>query len=110
MTELPLACSLDSDGAARQAERYAAIGASLSALERDGRRVIAVFGPDLDEQLLAEATAVERECCPFFSIEFDPSRRRLEIAVPDVAHEPALDAVQGALTRMGAWDGSTSST
>jgi hypothetical protein len=110
MTELPLACSLDSDGAVRQGERYAAVAASLTAIQRDGLRLIAEFGGDLDEPVLREAIDVERDCCPFFTIEFDPGRRQLELSVPDAAHEPALDAIQCALTRMGAWDGSTSST
>jgi hypothetical protein len=110
MTELPLACNLDTDGAVRQGQRYAAIGGSVAGVERDGLRLTAHFGEDLDERLLHEAIEVERGCCPFFAIAFDPHERRLELSVPDAAHEPALDAIQDALTRMGAWDGSTSST
>ena len=108
--DLPLACSLDADGGARQGERYAALGATLTSLERDGRRLTARFGPDLDEGLLSETLAIERDCCSFFAIEFDAGQRRLELAVPDSDHEPALDAIQGALTRIAPWEGSTSST
>ena len=110
MIELPLACSLDSEGAARQGERYAALGATLTSIERDGRRLSARFGPELDSRLLEETIAVERGCCSFFAIEFDPRERKLELSVPAAEYEPALDAIHGALTRMAPWVGSTSST
>jgi len=113
VTELPLAgsgCALDEEGAARQADRYAALGASLTGIERGDRRLVARFGADLDQGLLREALDIERGCCPFFSIAFDPRERRLELSVPDQHQAPALDALLSALTRMGAWDGSTRST
>ena len=99
--ELPLAgigCSLDGDGAAAQGRRYAALGAALAELERDDLRLTANFDETLDEALLEEAVAVERGCCSFFSIAFEPAERRLEVSVTDAGHAPALDAVHGALT------------
>ena len=100
-SELPLAgigCSLDGDGAAAQGRRYAELGSSLTQVERDQLRLTARFDASLDAALLDEAVAVERSCCSFFSIEFDPVERWLELSVPDAGHAPALDAVQSALT------------
>ena len=100
-SELPLApigCSLDGDGAAGQGRRYAALGASLAEVERHELRLSAQFEPGFDQALLAEAVAVERGCCSFFSIAFEPAERRLELSVPDSGHAPALDAIHAALT------------
>jgi hypothetical protein len=100
MKELPLSgigCSLDSDGAGRQGERYAALGQTVERLERDGLRLSARFGPDLDEPLLRETIEVERGCCSFFAIDYEPSARVLTLSVPDAAHAPALEAIEAAL-------------
>jgi hypothetical protein len=56
---------------------------------------------DLDEQvdteLVDETIAIERECCPFFTLDWEPERRRLTVAVSQAEHEPALDAIAFAL-------------
>jgi hypothetical protein len=45
--------------------------------------------------------AVERKCCPFFTLDWEPERRRLTVAVSQAEHEhehePAPDAVAFAL-------------
>jgi hypothetical protein len=44
-----------------------------------------------------ELVAVERECCPFFMIRWEPEPRRFSIAVRRPEEEPALEAVAYAL-------------
>jgi hypothetical protein len=44
-----------------------------------------------------ELVAVERRCCPFLDLRWDPNERRLSVAVSRAEHEPALDAITAAL-------------
>jgi hypothetical protein len=48
-------------------------------------------------ELVAETVAIERECCPFFTLTWEPNRRRLTISISQAEHEPALDAIAFAL-------------
>ncbi len=92
------ACELGRDGLRRQLDRYRHLGREAEAIERDGDSLTVHFHPTVDEALLAEAIAVERECCPFFTIRFDAVERRLSILVGESAQRPALDAIRYALT------------
>jgi SAM-dependent methyltransferase len=97
--ELPIAeCRLDLDGARSQRDRYRAIGAGITRLARQPRRLDAWLAPEADPALVAEAIEVERECCPFFEIAFDPAERRLSVGVADSSLESSLDAIGYALT------------
>jgi SAM-dependent methyltransferase len=96
--ELPIAeCRLDLDGSRAQRDRYRAIGAGIARLARQPNRLDAWLAPEADPGLVAEAINVERECCPFFEIAFDPAERRLSVGVTDPSQEPALDAISYAL-------------
>ena len=86
-------CALDSDGLRQQGGRLAALAPSVVATQRGAGRLEVTFAPDYDRELLEEALAVERECCPFFSLSLDESARRLTIAVSCADHEPALAAL-----------------
>lgn len=100
-SELPLApgfCALDADGFAAQRARYAEVAAGAVRVERNEDRVSAQLGDAVGDDVVAELIAVERECCPFFELEWDPGSRRLTVGVGDPAHRPALDAIQHALT------------
>ncbi len=98
-TPLPLAeCRLDFRGLRAQRERYRAIGRHLAGTERYPCRLEARFTPALDSALLREAIDVERGCCPFFEFRHEPAERRLSITVDDPARDPALDALEYALT------------
>jgi hypothetical protein len=98
-TPLPIAeCRLDLPGLHAQRERYRAIGRHLAGIERHPGRLEARFTPDLDTALVCEAIHVERGCCPFFEFRHEPAEHRLSITVDDPARDPALDAVQFALT------------
>jgi hypothetical protein len=48
--------------------------------------------------VVEQLVAVERECCPFFTIDWEPATRVLSFAVCDSEHEPALDAIEHALS------------
>lgn len=97
--ELPIAhCDLDPPGLDAQRERYRRLADSVIGLERRPGRLLAQFRPDVDRALVEETLAVESRCCPFFRLEFDPSARRLEIAVDRAEEDPALDALRFALS------------
>jgi hypothetical protein len=52
---------------------------------------------DVDAELVAHAVAIERQCCPFFALAWEPDRRRLTVSVARAEHEPAIDAIVVAL-------------
>jgi hypothetical protein len=99
MEPLPMApsCSLDEDGLRRQRERYAEAGRGARVVERTPRRVVVALATGADPGNVQRLLAVERECCPFFDLGWDPARRRLSVAVPEAGLEPALDAIVDAL-------------
>jgi hypothetical protein len=96
-----LDCDLDLDGARVQRDRYREIGLHAVGHERGARRLVVRFADGLDEDLLAEAIAVERECCPFFSLAYDAAQRELRVTVADPRHDPALDAIAESLGAAG---------
>jgi hypothetical protein len=99
MEPLPMApsCALDEDGLRLQLERYRRAGQGARLIERSQRRFVVELDERVDGQLIAEAVAVERECCPFFALDWQTARRRLIVSVSRVEHEPALDAMAFAL-------------
>jgi hypothetical protein len=93
--DLPLAeCRLDLPGLRAQRERYRRLAGSVQRLERRPGRLLVEFGADLDSALLDETLAVERECCPFFCLDFVPDERRLIAGVEHSHEEAALDALR----------------
>ena len=68
-------------------------------LERERGFLTVRFGSALDGALLEETIAVESECCPFFSFDYDPAQRLLRIGVQRDEQDPALDALAWALDR-----------
>ena len=101
--ELPLAdqpideCRLDLTGHHEQRERYRRLALALESTEREPQRLTARFSSALDQSLLAETLAIERECCEFFQIDYEPAERLLTVRVDDPRLDPALDALQYAL-------------
>ncbi len=91
----PLECHLDTDGLHRQGDRYRVLGRHATAVERAPRRLAIRFDAGMPEELLLEAVAVERDCCPFFDLR--PGARELVVTVADAEHDPALDAIRHAL-------------
>ncbi len=90
-------CALDEAGLRLQLERYRRAGEGARPIERTPSRVVVELDERADGKLIEEAVAIERECCPFFALDWEPVRRRLTVSVAHVAHEPALDAIAFAL-------------
>jgi arsenite methyltransferase len=92
-------CSLDAADRAAQLERYRALARHTAEVEHLPGRVIVRFFDDPPSELLERTLEVERGCCPFFDIEYEPVDRRLVIAVEDLDRAPDLDAIARALTQ-----------
>lgn len=99
MDYLPMAanCALDESGMRRQVARYRRAGQSARLVERSARMLVVDFDRRLEAELVTEAIAVERECCPFLAIDWQADRGRLTIAVSGPEHAPALEAIAFAL-------------
>lgn len=91
------ACELDAAGVREQGERYRRASRHAIDVSRSPRLLRARFSPELDEALLAETVAVERGCCSFLSIDYDPEAWTLSIGVDEDRLAPALDGIEAAL-------------
>jgi hypothetical protein len=90
-------CELDAAGLSAQRDRYRRLGRNALAIERRRRQLLVSFGADVDRALVEETIAIERRCCPFFRIMFDPEARLLLISVDRADEDPALGALRLAL-------------
>jgi hypothetical protein len=99
MEPLPMApsCALDETGLRSQLERYRQAGQSARVVDRARRRLVVDLDRRVDPELVQELIAIERECCPFFTLGWEADRRRLTVSVSHAEHEPALDAIAFAL-------------
>lgn len=88
-------CSLDTDGRAAQLARYAGLAPSVRSASRESMSLEVSFEPGYDRALLEELVAVERECCPFLTIEVGVARLRISVAQHD--DSPMLDVFTEAL-------------
>jgi hypothetical protein len=90
-------CSLDRQGMEAQRDRYATIGRSALDFERSPNSLVVALSPSVDRSLIEETLRIERDCCPFFVLDFDPDRHRLTIGVDSQDMAPALGAISDAL-------------
>jgi hypothetical protein len=90
-------CALDEAGLRAQYERYRRAGAGARVVERTPQRIVAELDRHVDTRLVEETLAIERDCCPFYELGWDPSRQRLSVSVSQPEHAPALDAIAFAL-------------
>lgn len=96
---LPMAqCALDRPGLQSQLARYGELSRQVERVKRWPGLLEVDFRPQVDADLLSEAIAVERECCPFFELSYDALARRLSITVENSCHDAALDGLRFALT------------
>jgi arsenite methyltransferase len=93
------ACALDVAERAAQLERYRALGRHAAEVEHEPGCVVVRFFDDPPTSLLERTVEVERGCCPFFDIQYEPVGRCLVIAVEDPDRGGDLDAIAHALAR-----------
>jgi hypothetical protein len=101
---VPVSCSLDAPGLSGQRERYRLVGQGASVIEWDRRRLVIRVRDEVSDVVVQELLAVERGCCPFFELDWNPGQRHLRIAVSASDHEPALEAIGYALGLAGSPD------
>jgi hypothetical protein len=92
------ACRLDRAGLRDQFERYRQISGHVEAVEREPGRLVVRFAPDLPRERLEVALEVERGCCPFLGIDYDPTGLRLVVTVERAAQDSMLAALANALS------------
>ncbi len=99
MDPLPVAesCDLDEARVRLQSQRYRGAGHGVALIEGTSRRLVVELAAPAEGPLVDELVAVERACCPFFTLGWRPDRRRLAVSVSQAEHEPALDAIGFAL-------------
>jgi len=88
-------CSLDVDGLRGQRDRYRRLAGQALEVRREPETLTVSFMLDFDRDLLERTIAIEKDCCPFFSV--DLSDRVLTIGVAEDEHRGALDALAYAL-------------
>jgi len=93
----PASCSLDEDGLSTQVSRYRAAGSGAQLIERGTRRLMIRVSEQTSTAVIEELVAVERSCCPFFALRWEPESRLLTVAVTQPEDEPALAAIAHAL-------------
>jgi hypothetical protein len=100
MQPLPMAlssCSLDQASLDEQLARYRAVGEGAVWVSRGDTSIALSLSERVPDDLVRELIAVENRCCPFFTLDWEPARRRLAIAVQAPEHAGALEAIVLAL-------------
>lgn len=93
----PPTCALDDGGLQAQLARYGELGRLADRVERLPDRVRVHFDREPPGGLLRETLEVERGCCPFFTLDYQPEQRRLEITIDGEEHREALATLARAL-------------
>lgn len=93
----PSGCELDDRQRADQLARYRQLSANVTALDRDGDQARIVFDEQVHPELIEQTVAIERDCCSFFTLDYDPSARVLAIRT-DRKHADGLTTLLTALT------------
>ena len=93
----PASCSLERSELIAQRERYRLLGIRATVIERDAMQLVIRVDDAVGGNLVDELIAIERQCCPFFELDWDPASRSFAASVPESRYEPALDAIAYAL-------------
>jgi hypothetical protein len=91
-------CRLPETAVGPQLARYRTLAEHVIDIHRDIGEVRVQFDKTVPEGLLAQTLVVERECCTFVGLDYQPPTRSLTITVANVAHDPRLDALIALLT------------
>jgi hypothetical protein len=94
---IPSGCTLDDSHLSEQLDRYRRLGHAARDIQERDLQLEIEFGADVDGDLLREAIAIEHRCCRFFALAYDPSPRRLTIAIDDPAGVDALRTIRAAV-------------
>jgi hypothetical protein len=99
MERLPMIsrCALEETELDQQLERYRRIGKGARVVAHHRQTLVIEVDPSVKPELILEAIAVERQCCPYFALNWQASRRRLAVSVSTAEQQPALDAIAVAL-------------
>ncbi len=98
--ELPMApagCTLTDSALLEQLARYRKLGAATERITHRELRLEVCFDPSVDDGLVGETVTIERGCCSFLTLDYDPSKRRLSITVDGSERLGALVALESAL-------------
>jgi hypothetical protein len=90
-------CTLGERELAAQLAAYRELGTDARLIERTPERLAVELGTDVDARRVERVIAIERECCPFFRIAWEPGSHRLSISVAHTEHRPALAAIAAAI-------------
>jgi hypothetical protein len=90
-------CRLDALQLQAQLERYRRLGRHATSIQRQHGEVLVRFADDLPGGLLEQTLEVERRCCPFIHVAYDPRERRLIMTVENLEQHPKLDSLLDAL-------------
>jgi len=90
-------CALDEAGLHAQLERYRRVGQGAALVDRGSRHLVVQLDQHVNVGVVDAALAVERECCPFFTLDWRAPTRRLTISIAEPEHQPALDGIAFAL-------------
>jgi hypothetical protein len=93
----PAGCTLDPSRLGEQIDRYRRLGSTALSIEDRDARLVITFGADVDVGLLRETLAIERDCCSFFTLDYEASMRRLSIGIDDPARAEALTTLRSAV-------------
>ncbi len=84
-----------------QLDRYRRLGTTAISITHRELQLVVRFDADADLELLRETIAIERQCCSFFTLDYDASDRRLSITVDNPDRLDALRALLSALRGSG---------
>jgi hypothetical protein len=92
----PADCTLDHDELSAQLDRYRQLSTTVASIERHPGRARVLFTDAVDRRLLDDTMRIERGCCSFFALHYDPSGRALSIGV-EPEHDDTLSLLVNAL-------------
>jgi hypothetical protein len=91
-------CTLTEATVGPQISRYSRLAEHVTRIKRSTGEVRVEFDERVPEALLSRTLSVERECCSFLNLAYDPGFRSLTITVRNTAHDPRLDSLAMLLT------------
>jgi hypothetical protein len=92
-----VACSLAAAELAAQLDRYRALRPHVAEVDYEPGRLVVRFADDPPRALIERTLEVERGCCPFLLIDYEPAAQRVAISVDHPDRRPSLDVIARAL-------------